>query len=730
MSSLFLGLLKNNRKIITLSGSGWRYGPASSLDRFGKLKNWFGGSFGDLGDNTAIFKYTPTNLAGVNKTFCRIATGRYNSFAIDKNGKLWAWGRNLSGSLGDNTIVDKSTPVAVAGANKTFCQITSGENFTIALDKNGRAWGWGVNIRGCLGDNTIVSKSTPVSVLGAVKTFCSISTGYSLFTLGLTNTGRLWAWGSNFSYELGNNDSVSKRTPVCVCGAIKTFCKISAGYEHSGAIDKNGKIWTWGANIYKCLGDLTTTYRATPVAICGAAKTFCEISAGTYYYLALDKNGKAWGWGYNGLGDLGTGDTVCYCTPVAVVGSNKTFCKIFARGADTGLAIDYKGSVWGWGYQQAIGNVAIVCVCTPVIISGGRTFCNITAGNITLCHAIDKNGRIYGWGVNAAGIGNPASIATNPSPTIIGGTTKTFCAVGTGSGFGAAIDKNGRLWSWGSNVYGNLGNNSVTAATTPISVCGAVKTFCKIAVGTFNCYSIDKNGRAWSWGYNFSGALGDNSVVCRSTPVSIAGAIKTFCQIIANSKGNNSAFAIDKNGLVWGWGSNGNGLLGNNSIISISTPVSVAGARKTFCKLALGNHAIAIDKNGRLWAWGFNAFGNLGDNTIVDKSTPISVGGAVKTFCEIGCNTYSSFAIDKNGKLWAWGYNQYGQLGDNTTVNKSTPITVAGINKTFCKVGSGDITIAIEKNGQIWTWGNNTNGILGINYNPSQLLSPRKILTI
>jgi alpha-tubulin suppressor-like RCC1 family protein len=141
----------------------------------------------------------------------------------------------------------------------------------------------------------------------------------------------------------------------------------------------------------------------------------------------------------------------------------------------------------------------------------------------------------------------------------------------------AIIDKNGRAWCWGNNNNGQLGDNSTTSRLTPVSVLGAVKTFCQISAGYTHTLAIDKYGRAWGWGSNSQGQLGDGSNTQRLTPVSVAGQVKTFCKI----KGGGAVgtiyhtAAIDKNGVVWGWGNITSGRLGINKDISEITPVRI-----------------------------------------------------------------------------------------------------------------------------------------------------------
>ena len=303
----------------------------------------------------------------------------------------------------------------------------------------------------------------------------------------------------------------------------------------------------------------------------------------------------------------------------------------------------------------------------------------VISGGTNYSLAIDKNGRAWGWGSNFQGSLGDNSTTAKCTPVSVAGAVKTFCQISAGSNYSLAIDKNGRAWGWGYNYYGQIGNNSTTSKLTPVSVLGAVKTFCQISAGDKHSLAIDKNGRAWAWGNNADGQLGDNGSTNHATPVSIVFAV-TFCKISARGR---HSLAIDKNGRAWGWGNNYNGQLGNgNSGVDAggAAPISVSGGVKTFCIISAGDtHSLAIDKNGRAWGWGNNGYGQLGDNSATQRLTPVSMLGAVKTFCQISAGESHSLAIDKNGRAWAWGYGADGQLGDNSTTFRLTPVQICNI---------------------------------------------------
>jgi alpha-tubulin suppressor-like RCC1 family protein len=624
-------------------------------------------------------------LGGV-KTFCQISAGGYYSLAIDKNGRAWGWGYSIFGAIGDNSITQRNTPVSVLGGVKTFCQISAANAHSLAIDKNGRAWAWGFSANGQLGDNSTISKRTPVSVAGAVKTFCQISAG-SNNSLAIDKNGRAWGWGLHSSGELGIGGIISVFTPVTITGAAKTFCQISAGDSFSTAIDKNGRAWGWGSNNGGQLGDNSIVQKTSPVSVLGTVRTFCKITAGgasnlTSFTLALDKNGRAWSWGYNGVGQLGNNAVTSQLTPVSILGAVKTFCQI-SNGVNQAFAL-----------------------------------------------AIDKNGRAWAWGVNGNGQLGNNTVISQRTPVSVLGAVKTFCKVSVGGFHSLAIDKNGRLWAWGNNSNGQLGNNtSANSVLTPVSVLGAVKTFCHIAGGNSQSVAIDKNGQAWGWGFNGSGQTGDGSATDRLTPVSVQGQKKTFCKI---ASGNGVTLSIDNYGRLWAWGFNGNAQIGDDSTIPKRTPTRVCNNR-TFCEVkGANNHVLAIEKNGQVWAWGTNTSGQLASNYITCVLTPVSITGAVKTFCQINAQNTHSIALDKNGKIWTWGRNDSGQLGIGSTIDYvTTPRSVYG-NKTFCKINNklGTHSTAIDYQGKVWSWGLNTSNQLGTNNFITCILTPVRVCLI
>jgi len=385
---------------------------------------WTGGGAGngqayiaiDFPFNELLMTFWDTvNRNQTTPTIREIGTGSDSSYIIgDSN---FAWGYNLYGQLGDNSITAKSTPVAVCG-NHTFCKISHSSGYSmLAIDNNGKAWGWGYNLYGQLGNNiTTTSHKTPVAVCGS-HTFCEIETGY-YHTIAIDNNGKVWAWGSNFNGQLGNNSTTHESTPIAVCNSNKIFNIISAGEFSSFGITIDGALFAWGNNYYGQLGDNSTTNKSTPVAVCGNHK-FCKISASTGHVLAIDATNSTWSWGYNCHGQLGDNSTTDKSTPIAVCNSNNIF-NIISAGGYTSFGITIDGQPFAWGHNERgqLGDNSITAKSTPVAVCGNHTFCKIS----------------------------------------------------TGYEYAIAVDNADSVWAWGYNQYGQLGNNTTTNYKTPIFI--------------------------------------------------------------------------------------------------------------------------------------------------------------------------------------------------------------------------------------------------------------------
>ena len=397
-------------------------------------------------------------------------------------------------------------------------------------------------------------------------------------------------------------------------------------YGFSLAVGSDGDAYAWGNNTYGQLGDGTTTYyRYTPVKVKTPDRktypdlpedfTYVQISAGQYHSLALGSDGYVYAWGSNPNGVLGNNSSGSSYVPVRVRDPN-----------------------------------------SPTDASKGLKATQVSAGGYHSL-AVGSDGYAYAWGLNNTGqLGNnssspsyaPVRVRDPNSPTDASKGLKAT-QVSAGNYHSLALDKDGNAWAWGSNGNGELGNNSSSSSYVPVRV-------------------RDPNSPT------------DASKGLKATQV---------------SAGNYYSLAVGSNEYAYAWGNNGFGKLGNNSSSSSYAPVRVRdpnsptdaskGLKATQVS-AGGFHSLALDKDGNAWAWGDDDHGQLGRGTYIQYSYPVKVftssqstnsAGPWLNAVQISAGNHHSLAINTDGNIKAWGYNNYGRLGDGTTRESTVPVPVA-----------------------------------------------------
>jgi alpha-tubulin suppressor-like RCC1 family protein len=295
----------------------------------GSAWTWGRNNRAELGDGTTVSKSSPVSVVGGFTDWVQISGGDEHNVGIRTNGTAWAWGGGSSGRLGNSSTIDRSSPVSVVGGFTDWVQVETGSNHTVGVRANGTAWAWGSNTNGRLGDDTTVAKSSPVSVVGGFTDWVQLSGGSS-HTVGLRSNGTAWAWGNNGSGRLGDNTTVSKRSPVSVVGGFVDWVQLSAGGDHTVGLRSNGTVWTWGSGTNGRLGDSTTVAKSSPVSVAFGFTDWVQVSAGQNHNIGLRANGTAWVWGYNTSGQLGTGTTVSRTNPGQIVGGLTDWVQVSA----------------------------------------------------------------------------------------------------------------------------------------------------------------------------------------------------------------------------------------------------------------------------------------------------------------------------------------------------------------------------------------------------------------
>jgi alpha-tubulin suppressor-like RCC1 family protein len=366
-----------------------------------------------------------------------ITTGGSFSCALTV-GKAYCWGVNNAGQLGSNSATGAKVPVPVyvAGAlsGELLIQVGAGANHACALSSAGVAYCWGEGSSGALGDNATAYSRAPVAVstsgVLAGKRLTEITTGVD-YTCALDLAGAAYCWGAGGNGQLGNGSAAAAPVPVRV-RTSGPLVQISAGSTHTCALDAAGRAYCWGDNHWGELGDGGRAPSTVPVPVSTgtlAAKKLVQISAGSDGTCALDSAGAAYCWGAGGNGQLGNGSTGIANVPAAVTTrgalAGKTLAQVNAGSSDA-CALDTAGRAycWGTGGNGQLGNGSATTSSVPVAVTtsgalAGKALARISAGAAHTC-ALDAAGAAYCWGAGTAGQLGDNSTAGSRVPVAVG----------------------------------------------------------------------------------------------------------------------------------------------------------------------------------------------------------------------------------------------------------------------------------------------------------------------
>lgn len=323
---------------------------------------------------------------------------------------------------------------------------------------------------------------------------------------------------------------------------------------------------------------------------------------------------------------------------------------------------------------------------------------------------------LYIWGTNQYGEAL-TGISENINSPVVASAYSDYSVINRGYACSAFVKPNGTLWVVGYNGYGLAGNSSVspTIIYSPVQV-GSATNWATAACGLYNWIAIKTDGTMWACGYNQYATLGLGDLVYRSSPVQI-GSASNWSKI---SMAYYDAFAIRTDGTLWGWGYNYYGQVGNNTADLgvgnyIRSPVQV-GAATDWSEIRAQQYTTLGLRGTSLYAWGWNQNGQVGDNTGASRSSPVQIAG---TWSKIGSSDYNSYGIKSDGTLWVWGWNYYGELGNPTLTtgpigpNVSSP-TQVGVDSNWANIENAYYgAFASKTNGSVWRWGYGGSGAIG-----------------
>jgi len=682
-------------------GAGYEH--SCSVGVFGTVSCWGRNTYGQLGLGTTTSRSTPAQVPGLYGALST-ASGDSHSCALMSGGTVKCWGRNADGQLGDGTITTRTAPVDVGGIS-TVVSIAAGADHTCALMANRTVTCWGNNIDGQLGDGTTTDRPTPTAVI-ALSDVALLTSARSDHTCALRVDGSAKCWGYNDSGQLGNSSTTSVNQPVAVSG-LSNAVSMTAGRDHTCALLAAGTARCWGENSMGQVGDGTTLVdRLVPTAVVGLTGAVA-VATGYEHSCAALVDGTAKCWGDNGFGQLGDNSTTDRATPTAVSGLT-TAVAISGAGYRT-CAVLSSGAPKCWGDSAAgqIGDGTSSSRRVPTAVSGFTGYVAVAtgAGGEHTC-ALLAAGTAKCWGRNDLGQVGDDSTTDRTTPVTVTGLAGAV-AISVGSLHSCALIFDGTARCWGENVSGQIGDGTLVdrrVATTVTGLTGAVA----LTAGTVHTCALLADGTARCWGDNLSGELGDSTSTRRRVPTAVTG----LTGATAISAGGAHTCARRNDSTVRCWGRNDFGQIGNNTLDGTTAPATVSGLSSALAVSAGLIHTCAVLNDGSASCWGQNGAGELGDGTATNRQVPTAVS-ALFGVASLSAGNDHTCALRTDGTAKCWGRNLYGQLGDGTQVGASSPTDVPGLARATWVGAGDDHTCAALADGTASCWGSNAYGQLG-----------------
>ncbi|HEV3028950.1 MAG TPA: hypothetical protein VG457_15330, partial [Planctomycetota bacterium] len=494
---------------------------------------------------------------------------------------------------------------------------------------------------------------------------------------------------------------------------------VRGGTFHSLALGADGTVWAWGATATSPPGYGTSTPSGTtrPTLVPGIS-AMQAIGAGSLYSVALRSDGTVWAWGLSE--GLGTGGGTSSVLPVQV--PSLIGVESIDGGQNSVLAIQSGGLLWGWGYNDwgQLGNGTSGVVPSPVpavdltgvVGAGAGTYFGV---------AFTTDHSLWSWGLGSTGqLGDGEAGAIDPYRVKVASppALNSPVALSVGEGSTLALNSDGTVWSWGSDINGALGNGTSgggpSAYDVPAVIAG-LSGITLVAAGGQNGFAVGSGGKVWGWGYNNQGNAGCSA---SASPVLSPTQLPTLTGITAIAAGYSGGVAVGAGGAVWTWGYNVSGQLGIGTTTGQSNfPVQIPGFTGVVAVGAGENFCIALKSDGTVWAWGDNSTGQMGGATAgTSQSSPIQVPG-LSSIVAISAGFAHGMALGSDGTVWTWGDNSQGEIGNGVftnTLSSAPPAPVPNLSGVVSICGGYSTSMAITSDHTLWAWGMNMEGQLAI----------------
>ena len=662
----------------------------------------------------AAAQFSP-RLPATQSAGTRVDVGFAHGCAVTPTGGVQCWGMNQFGQLGDGTTTFRETPVTVQlAASARAVAVAVGDRHSCALLATGDVMCWGDDSVGQLGAGAGDDSGGPIGVdLPGANPAVALSAG-PLHTCVISHIGSPLCWGQSHSGAV-----VDAPQPELLPGGAKAVA-ISTHLHHSCAVTDAGSVSCWGVNTYGQFGTNATSSAfaspSGPVMLAGGQRAV-GVSVGEHTTCAVSDTGEAQCWGRNYVGQVGDGTTTdrWVPTPVALPGPSRATAVV--AGSLFGCAVLDTGIIacWGDNSRGQHGDTSLAGRVTALATS-----------HQSVCAVLD-DGRITCWGDNTyaqLGGGTTGGSSATPTTPRTPGSTHMIAHIGAGSAHSCALNTQGDVWCWGENTLGQLGTglgDNTTAPGAPVVLPG-VQRAKELAVGYQHTCALLTDGNVSCWGSNVSGQVGDNSFIAY-TPAQQPVALPGVGRAKAIAAGGEHTCALLVDGDIACWGNNDYGQLGGGAMLGGGAPnlvtLPVAGV-KALSVVAGGHHTCAVLTNGVMTCWGYNARSQLGDGTTVNRNSPVTLSvSPAALVVAMAAGHEHTCALLAGGNVTCWGSNQWGQLGVlpsgiNVTLTAPTgTVSLPGSLRATAVSAAGFLTCVVLGNGTVNCWGYNGYGAVG-----------------
>ena len=713
-----------------------------AVDRQGRVHVFQADQTNTQDPNTKPAEQATTSLLGQAQAVLAVASGS-RILVLDSDGQAWAWAASKTGNIKpERTRQDPGMRTVQAQAlNQGF----------LLLNEDGQAY--------YLADST--TEPTALSLPESIK--ASRITADRNQAIITDRNGQVWSWKKD-------------ATPIQADNSSQPYMQAVLAGDRITAISRRGGIYRWSLDKQGQPGK--------PAKLSTTTAPILETASLDGQPLKLNKRNDAW---QTDIPAHTPGQATILITGKQ---DNQPFTRSLKYSVEQPLTRDAQpGSIYKVSFDTTGGSQAPQPQQVPYPYgrvqrpspdptrSGyqfdgwftGNTAYNFSTPvtkNITLSAKwTSKNPRTT-WTINpdrGSQFGNETTTITPPDSTSGVKFNQISNSIGSGdmhNSVSLAVSSDGNAYAWGDNRSGQLGNGTTTQQNTPVPVkkpagVSADFTYVQISAGYRHSLALGSDGYVYAWGDNTYAQLGNNTSGGYSTvPVRVCDPsthsnVNTGLKAIQVDAGGEHSLAVDNEGNVWAWGRNENGQLGNGTSSNYSSaPVRVCDpehptdASKGLVAITVaggGAHSLAIDRDGNTWAWGFNNLGQLGNNAtsgseganpvpvrVRDPNNRDDTSKSLKSV-QISAGFEHSIAIDAQGYTWSWGWNYWGELGQNATNayiisparvynpdNPAIPFKASQVSAGY------DTSLAVDINGIAWSWGRNDYGQLGYtNYDSS-----------